>query len=72
MAAYLIKQKLQTNNITSICDYLFIVNNRLLFAGSELVAELIQGKWEFNGQESKIKDVIVLLKLEQFKKLMTI
>lgn len=72
MCAYLIKTRLQTNNITSICDYLFIVNNCMLFAGSELVAELEKGKWIFNGQESKIKDVVILLKLEQFKSLMTI
>jgi hypothetical protein len=70
MCAYLLKRKLQTNNITSICDYLFIVNNCKLFAGVDLVAELIQGKWEFNPNESNIKDVIMLHKLSQFKSLM--
>ena len=44
----------------------------MLFAGSELVAELEKGKWEFNGKESNIKDVITLFKLAQFKKLMEV
>jgi hypothetical protein len=70
MCAYLLKQKWQTNNITSICDYLFVVDNRMLFAGIILVAELIQGNWKFNGQELGITDVIMLHKLEQFKSLM--
>jgi hypothetical protein len=70
MCAYLLKKKCQTNNILSICDYLFIVDNRQLFAGVELVAELIQGRWQFNANEANIKDVIMLHKLKQFKSLM--
>ena len=66
----MLKKQWQTNNITSICDYLFIVDNCKLFAGTTLVAELVQGKWEFNANESSITDVITLFKLDQFKKLM--
>ena len=66
----MLKQKCQTNNILSIADYLFVVDNRMLFAGVDLVAELEKGKWIFNGMESNITNVIVLYKLEQFKKLM--
>lgn len=70
MSAYLLKQKCQTNNITPICDYLFIVNNNMLFAGVELVAELEKGDWKFNNKELEITDVIMLHKLKQFKSLM--